>query len=472
MRKLLFIVFTILFCCSALSFVACSNGDVEKSQFKIKFTSDKITISPYVEYDVDSFVVHEAGVNYSYDGYYMTSSGGMKEISFDGTKFTVPSNDAVAEINVTAEKDKDIIEELLVIVVQGEGDRIDEGYNELYADEPINKSVNFNPKFIKEGNSSIKVNFRGYYKSYGTQFAAVPGHLITKEDGIYDLDYFDIYKEPNVEEAWKDAVMYFWVYFDKAPEECTNPVLDLGYRLLTRDRTIDLDFGQSPITPINKGSWSLYTVRFKDVGQTKDLYMNYEEYFNPHTYENSFDQLNFKCRLKDSLYETGMKSYSYTFYFDGINITTYEKFNEEFPNYDWGSDFGNTWENKLSIDNWKDSGEGMAVDFSLKDSIVGNNVFALFDKDWNRLSDYITLDFENVVASCGNLIKIADNNYRYELMMSDVSFNQVPEEEPTGNERFSLVYFNEYNNKMYVTEFSTINNYSELLQSQHGYCRK
>ena len=25
----------------------------------------------------------------------------------------------------------------------------------------------------------------------------------------------------------------------------------------------------------------------------------------------------------------------------------------------------------------------MAVDFSLKDSIVGNNVFALFDKDWN-----------------------------------------------------------------------------------------
>lgn len=481
MKKILFIIFILMLITSAVSFFGCNgkNNDEVEDELKIRFVDEDIIISPYQEYDVDSFVVHEVGVEYSYSGVYLTSKGAMKEIKFNGTKIIIPANDVVAEITVCAKKDEDIKEEILTISVQGESDKIDAGFKQLYKDDSISKNLNFNPKYIKDGKSSLKVTFNGYYQEYGTQFANLPGHLSTQEEGIYDTNYYSIYREADVNEAWKDAVMYFWVYFDTAPTECVNPVLDLGYRFLTRDgTTINLDFTQTPVTSIEQKKWTLFTIRFKDICQTEDLYLNVDDYYYWATYDGSFDQLNFKCRLKDSAYSNPDNPvlYNYSFYIDGINITTYDKFNEQFPDYMWGSDYGATWDEKLVIENWKNSGKGISVEFTLKDELLSSNTFALFSKvfvpgdpnipnsndryEWIRLSDYIVIDFNSGVATKGKLINFQNGKYRYELMMDDVDENPIIGEEPTGNETMSLIYFNGYFNKLFVTEFNIIDSYS------------
>ncbi|MCQ2603139.1 MAG: hypothetical protein MJ193_04340, partial [Clostridia bacterium] len=359
---------------------------------------------------------------------------------------------------------------------KGTPDVIDNGYAESWNDSSIGKTINYDPEYIKNGDSSIKVSFSGYYVEYGTQYATLPGHLSTKENGIYDRDYFSIYKEQNVEEAWKDAVLYFWIYYAATPRGNDDMALDIGFfygrHKENGEERITYEFGDTPITECAYGEWTQVAIRMKDLGQTSDLYLNVQDYYSSYAYdpEKNCDMITFKCRGRDTDYLGKDVKYTYTFYMDDIDITTYKDFKEKYPEYNWGVDYGATLDRKFSVENWKTSGKGISFEYELKnkDNPTSNifNVFAHVDDGagndtWARLIENITLDFATNTATAGQIVSLGNDKYRYELMFDDCTPNLAPGEEPTGEETASSIYFVEYNNAMLISEFAVITEYSD-----------
>lgn len=465
MKRIILLIWVLAAC-----FLIASCG--KKQQEPKKLIKETPVIAPYKEFDLSTIMNKEAGVTYTYSGIYLNSRGNEKTITFDGDKFTIPENDTVAEIDIEYNGKT----EHVALSVIGYEDVIDEGMISLWCEDSIAKTANFNPQYIKEGNSSIKVTFNGYHVNYGTQFICLCGHLSNNDGkGIYDRPYYSIYKEENVEEAWKDAVFYYWVYNTIQPSDKYDSTdLEFGCRIKTRDDKVNFDWGPANVQVAKAGEWTMYVLRLKNFGVTKDLEKDIDAFYSSSAvaWAESYDSLNMKVRglnqAKDEFgnVDTSIKQ-NYVFYVDGFNFCSYKQFKEMYPDYDIDSQaVSDTWKSEVTpIDNWKNSGKGISFDFKLKDPASGatNYKFSLLNSEWDRLSDYITLDLASVTASYGRLTKKSDNVYHYELMFSEINFNtqDAPKFVPDGTETFGMIYFREYPAKMLMSYFTVITNYSE-----------
>jgi len=470
--SLLVIVITTL----AVVLTACGdNNKEEEKPFGITAADPLPVITPYQDFDVSTAIVVEDGVAYEYEGFYINSRGQEKTIEFNDSIVNIPQNDVVAEITVTAVKGAETAEKLIKLNVCGTPDVIDNGISELWCENAIGKNLNFDPQYIMDGDSSIKVTFSGYYTAYGTQYANLNGHLSTKEGGIYDRPYYDIYEEENQDEAWKDAVMTFWIYYANPPKNSTAN-LDIGYFFAYlrngEEQRVCFEFGDSPITSCTAGQWTQIAIRFKDFGKQSDLYLNVQDYYSPYAYDinKNCDSVNFKCRVidQDSI-DKGVK-YNYTFYMDGLNIMTYADFTATYPEYEFGIDQGDTLSGNFQIPEWQTAGKGISFEYKLIDPDTATQdslciVAHVYDgqghSDWARLTDYITLDFTNNTATAGQIIDLGNGRFRYELMLDDAPVNSAPGETPAGDETADIIYFNSYETHFLMSNLEVIDGYTE-----------
>ena len=440
-------------------------------------------IEPYKEFDMNSTFFAEEGIDYSFEGEYSTDKEVTRSITFNGSKFTLSVDNAVfANITITGEKDGKSASKEISLGVEGKVDVVDNGYINLWKESEISNNACYNPDYIKEGNSSVKVSFSGYYNVAGTQFANLPGHLATVQGGIYDTEEFSIYKKADQAAAWEDAVMTFWIYYANAHKGHEDAKLDIGYRFAhcttkTPQGIPQSDFDFQDLTECALGEWTQVAIRFKDLYKTTPLYLDIERWrigWGSNDELMTFsDTINLKCRLYSEDYESREAKYIYTFYLDGVDIMTYADFAAAYPEFKFkntssgeeGYDYQG-WANQFSIANWKTSGKGIAFDFTLAnpEEYPEMDIIALFDgsgAEWKRISDMIGINFDEEIAEYGRLINLGNDKYRYELMFADVPLNTTAGEEATGHENANILYFTNYPTHLLVSNFTVIDSYSE-----------
>ena len=474
--------------------VGCSrNNDDNDASAELAIVEIKplAVIEPYKEFDMNNVFVQDDGVSYSFEGFYSTTKGSFKDIVFNGSKFKISADDAeIANITITAEKGDQTVSKELSLTVDGKLDVVDNGYIQLWKEDYVAKSANYNPAYVKDGNSSIKVTCNGYYTVEGSQFANLLGHLATVDGGIYDTDYFSIYQKANQEDAWKDAVMTYWVYYSGAPKGHEDVKLEIGYRFahntyeqLPKNAQRDFDFTGASIKECNLGEWTQIAIRLKDVYKTTPLFLDWEQWRTGNVGNDNLydicDIVNFKCRLYSEEYESRDRKYIYSFYFYGGDILTYDDFTQKYPDYEFepssipplqeneneDTTVIRSWENEFTVENWRNSGKGISFDYSFVNpaSSAENDAFWFFesvDGEWHRLTNQIAIDFNNKVADCGKVIDLGNGKFRYELMFSDAPINMDDGQEASGNEKANLIYFVEYPTVLNVSNFQVIDQYS------------
>ncbi|MBP5466291.1 MAG: hypothetical protein J6Y43_01835 [Clostridia bacterium] len=474
-NKLYFILITVLsvfLAASALALMGCA-----EKELKIVESDPLPVVVPYKDFNVQTAVIEQSGVTYTYsDAKYINDYGEVDDIELNGYILNAGYDSGSVVFTVTANKGKLTAEKEITLSVKGEPDAIDAGFNNLWGDTPIKKTINYNPEYIKDGNSSVKVSFGGYYVEYGTQYAVLTGRL-DNQNGFYDNYYYSIYKEANQDKAWEDAIITFWIYYSSTPRNHPNTKLDIGYRFRHHDGAVvspeysrDYEFGQTPIVSCKAGQWTQIAIRLKDLGKVTEMYLDHMRHYMM-TFDNTkdCDLLSFKCRVYDEDYSSGDVKYNYSFYMDGVDILTYDDFTNKYPNFDFGSDYGDT-VRKFNIENWKEGNKGLSFIYSMVDpDDIESDVFSLFYEytdgegtgHWHRLTEYITIDFGLQEADVGKVIDLGNGKYRYELMFKDCTANRVPGEEPDGSETVNLIWYRDYNTKLKTSEYKEINAYSE-----------
>lgn len=451
-------------------------GCAEK-ELKIVESDPLPVVVPYTDFNVKTAVIEQSGVTYSYsDAKHINDYGAQTDIELNGHILNVGYDSGSVVFKVTATEGGRTAEKEITLSIKGEPDAIDAGFNNLWGQDYITKTITYNPQYIKDGNSSLKVTFSGYYENHGTQYANLTGRLDDK-NGFYDNYYYSIYQEADQEEAWKDAVMTFWIYYSSTPRNHPDAKLDIGYRFRHHDGAVvspeysrEYEFGQTPIVSCKQGQWTQIAIRLKDLGKVTEMYLNHDKHYMM-AFDNTkdCDLLCFKCRVYDEDYSSGDVKYNYSFYMDGVDILTYDDFTNKYPAFDFGSDYGDT-VRKLNIENWAAGDKGLSFVYSLVDSDdVESDVFALFyeytdgegEGHWHRLTEYITIDFGLQEADVGKVIDLGNGKYRYELMFKDCIANRAPGEEPDGSETVNLIWYRDYNTKLKTSEYKEINAYSE-----------
>ena len=495
MRKTTIFILSLTLILTALLCAGCNNNN-GTNVFKIAEKNPLPKIEPYKEFDAKTAIIVEDGVEYSFEGYYSNSKGVEKDIVFNGSKFTINAANAdVAIITVSAVKGKETDQKEIALSIQGNPDEIDYGVYGCYADGVITKTYNYDPKYIKEGDSSLKVAFSGYYEAneYGAQFSVMNGRLCTVEGKnctYHDNDY-SIYKYEDQEKAWEDAVMTFWVYYENTPKTDQETKLDIGYRALWHageplpdDVQKDFDFGQPSVivTQCALGEWTQIAIRFKNLNKVTPLYINEDRYKEGWTSDKQLneicDLLSFKCRVKaDDLISDDPDNsikYNYSFYFDGLDVLTYSDFVEKYPEFelpdvDQGRvilpesiirnvDFSNV------ATNFSSSGKAFVFDYKAidDDTNTGDTVkFSLWGRNWGlpRRTELITVNvvtnevtfkeesdggeepIDSVERSIGSVEELEDGWYRVCIPAGDLPINTT--EEATGEETIGMIYFNE-----------------------------
>ena len=456
------IAFTALFC------VACDNA-ADANKFDIVERDPLPVIEPYKDFDMTTAFIVQEGATYSYEGYYVNSKGIEKDLVFNGSVTKISADNAsFANVTVRATKGEETVEKEISLTVEGVSDVIDEGINKSYKDPGISKSINFNPNYVKDGNSSVKVDFSGYINVWGSQFSSILGHLNTIDGGIYDTDYFSIYKKADQESAWEDAVMTFWIYYASAPRGYEDEKLSISYFLRWNDfEDIPLgmnrfsDWGSSPITQCEVGEWTQVAIRFKDFGKRTPLLLDFDRYKNGYNAETQFEMMDivsYKCRVGDEGFD-GI-NYSYSFFFDSLDVMTYADFVNAYPDYEFAdlnqpkeilpqSDVRHIDLNE-DIENFASSGKALVFDFRAIDNAAntGDTVeFTLWGRNWGnpRRTDLVAVNVvENVVTYNGETIgkveALEDGWYRVTISLSDLPINT--DEGATGEETVGMIFFN------------------------------
>lgn len=485
--KILSLLLCLTFVGSLFAVAGCDQDAGEESKFEIKENNPLPDIEPYRVFNMYSAFSKQEGVEYSFEGYYVNDKEIVKDIVFDGATFVISADNAVfANVTITGKKGAETAIKELSFDVKGEPDVVDNGYADLWCEPNISKTISYNPKYIKDGNSSVKVSFSGYYNTYGTQFANLMGHLCTVDGGIYDTDYFSIYKEADQNKAWEDAVMTFWVYYSGAPKGHEDAALEMGFRFshinsaqLPAGARRDYDFGDVPIIDCELNEWKQIAIRFKDLHKTTPLELNFEKYKSGWTSNDEVlemcDCVNFKCRLSHEDYESMDVKYMYSFYFDAIDILTYADFIKKYPDYDFASDdggkgfdYGDTIVDKFNIENWRNGNKGISFDYSFvsPEGEHPNDLLYFYQwkgegYEWERLTEMVEIDFENMSASSGKIIDLGDGKFRYELMFEDVPINAVTGQEANGDETANIIWFQNYATRLLTGNYKEIDAYSE-----------
>ena len=436
------------------------------------------SVLPYKDFDLKTAFVEERGVSYEYSAKYIDENGDEEDIELDGAKINVAKASGFVQLTVVATKNKKTATKVINLTIKGEADAVDEGFNILWGEDTIKKVINYNPQYIKDGDSSLKVSFAGYFVDYGTQFANFLGRLCTVEGGVYDDKYFSIYKDhkEDQEAAWKDAVITFWVYYSNAPKNHPNAKLEIGYRFKHRDGAEvapqymrDYEFGQSPLVSCEFGKWTQIAIRLKDLGKVDQLYFNYEKYVRMvFDLSADCDFISLKCRVSDPDYNSGELKYNYSFYMDGFDIITYDDFTRKNPGFDFGVNWGNTVIGKVESENWLFNNKGISFEYSFVDpENVSTDTFALFyayddgaGGVWQRLTEWITIDFVLRRADVGKIVDLGGGRYRYELLFEDAMPNIARGEEPDGTETVNLIWYSVYDTELNTSNYTIIDDYS------------
>lgn len=467
---------------AAFSLTACNKKDDE-----IVLKDPLPVIEPYKDFDVTSVFENKEGYSYEYSGFFVNDKGTQRDLTFDGSIFKISvANAQYADITIVGKKENKTLETTVRLSVEGNPEPVDKGFSELWDEDIITKTLNYNPDYIKEGSSSVKVNFNGFYNHYGTQFTSLRGHLYYDEIfKIYDTDYFSIYQKSDQEKAWEDAIMTFWVYYANTPKDHADTILDIGYHFCLNSKENlpdgeqkDFDFGQAPLSYCRPNEWTQIAIRFKDLNKLTPLYLDTELLAKGWRSNDQLlaicDLLNFKCRVSHADYESVDTKYSYTFYFDAVDILTYEDFSIKYPDFDFGVDNGNTVSNKFSIESWGQGAKGLAFTFGFADTdgARDNDAFGIYQdkgENWIRLTELINLDFNRKKAycvvddsevECGKIIELGNGKYRYELMFVDATLNLAPGETTTGYETANLIWFANYSTKLLTSDWTEISSYS------------
>ena len=448
---------------------------VPEEKFEIMAAEKLPDVEPYKDFDLTKAIVAEEGVEYSYSALYVSDGGAEQELELSGTTINVPKTSGFVRVTVSAAKKNKTDTKVIDLNIKGVGDAVDEGFNILWGEDTIKKVVNYDPQYIKEGDSSLKVSFAGYYLDYGTQFANFLGRLCTVEGGVYDDEYFSIYKDhkEDQEEAWKDAVVTFWVYYSATPKNHPDAKLDIGYFFKHRDGAEvapqymrSYEFGESPLVTCEPGQWTQIAIRLKDLGKVDQLFFNYEKYVRMvFDVGKDCDLISFKCRVSDPDYNSGELKYTYSFYMDGFDIITYDDFTRKNPGFDFGVNWGDTVNGKVEIENWLLERKGISFEYSFVDpENAGSDTFALYfdgaGGEWQRLTDWITLDFISNSATVGRILDLGGGRYRYELMFEDAVLNAAPGETPNGTETLNLIWYSNYGTELNTSNYKEISNYS------------
>jgi len=313
----------------------------DKTTFDIRFIENIPTINPYSNFDVMNVIVPFEGAEYSFSGMYVGSRNKEYNITFNKSVFNIPQDGTVAEITVTATYEGETKEKNVNIPILGTPDVIDQAFYELWHEESITGALNYNPQFVKDQVSSIKYKFSGYYFHGGIQFGCLNAHFSNKGDTeCYDKNYLSIYKEDDVEEAFKDAYVILWVYnaMDDQTETGYDDSLYFGLRYRQSENLglVDYDWGQTNILKVKRGEWTLVYWSLKDLGKTTDLYKDLDTYYQEgiadSVYRNSYDSVYFKVNgynipKNESQWDTGTK-YTYTFYADGYDLVSKAQFDK------------------------------------------------------------------------------------------------------------------------------------------------
>lgn len=473
MKKIISVTLFVMLSLVAILCAGCNGEPVKK--FEIVEKDPLPFIEPYNEFDIKTAFEVEEGVEYGFEGYYSNSKGVEVDIEFSGSTFTINSGSAeVAVITVTGVKGKETVKKEISLTIQGNPDVIDNGFYETEKDGVITKSLNYDPRYVKKGSSSIKVNFAGYYEAnqWGAQFAYLLGRLCTVEDGIYDTDYFSIYKQADQDKAWEDAVMTFWVYYSNAPKDHEDTKLDIGYRVLWHageplpENEKDFDFGQSPVTQCKPGEWTQIAIRFKDFNKVTPLFLDYGRYKFGWTSDRELheicDIMSFKCRVEADDLIPGEGSddqvkYTYSFYFDDVDIMTFSDFIEKYPDFDlnqskkiFPQDVNKNINISDEIKNFSSSGKAFVFDYKAidDDTNTGDVIrFSLWGRNWGtpRRTELITVnvvtnDVKFNEASVGSVEELEDGWYRVFIPANELPVNTA--EGATGAETIGMIYFN------------------------------
>jgi len=296
------------------------------------------SIKPFKTIDVMDYIIKEEGVTYEFSGIYLNDRMKEVEMVFDGSKTIVKQDNTIAEISIEATKGNEYAVANIALSVTGEPDELDNGISGLWHEESITTSMNYDPTYIKDGDSSIKVVFNGYYKNDGVQFACITGHLSNRDKiGAYNYDekYLSIYKEEDVKEAFEDAYVCFFVYNDMKDqsENGYDDRISFGVRIKESpySGTVDMDWYNSPKVYAERGEWTFVYFSLKDIGKTTDFYKDLDTYYtsgiSDQVYRASYDALNLKLLGKNLPYEKGSTTqydsavkYTFSCYIDGYDI--------------------------------------------------------------------------------------------------------------------------------------------------------
>lgn len=441
--------------------VGCS---LSKGKFEIIAKNPLPIIEPYKEFDMTSALETQEGVSYSFEGYYINDKGTQRDIVFDGSVFTITVGNAeFANITVTGTKGSETAEKEISLTIKGTPDVVDNGFNELWDEDIITKSLNYNPQYVKDGNSSVKVSFQGYYNEWGTQFASLNGHLCTIEGGIYDTEHFSIYKEADQDKAWEDAIMTFWIYYATPPKDHADTVLDIGYHFCLHSTEVLpegalKDFDWKSISFCNANEWTQIAIRFKDLNKLTPLFLDFERYkIGWRTNEELLDicdVLNLKCRVKDADFESMDVKYAYAFYFDAVDILTFADFSEKYPDFDFVSNAveisdNDQWFNfKRGLPDFASSDKALTFDYKAIDKDTNDGdvfAFTLWGTDWApvRRTEIINIDVVNNTSSVGEVEALKDDWYRVTIPAKDLPLNISDDPPASGTETLGSIIFNE-----------------------------
>lgn len=264
------------------------------------------------EYDFETALVVETGVDYSLKVYYQDYYE-MKEYSLevrDTFKFT-PTTTFDLNVYVTASRGNESITKMKTIYVTFHADPIDElvqtGSFSGYADQGISKLLTTDPKYLhSEGSrTAVDVRFQG-----GMPYQW--GCNVLTLNNFRFLDHW-------TDKTWDNAVLRFYVY---------NPTeYDFEFQLRLVDnfkKSLDCDWGHSINVPqfAKAGEWSEILFSLKHYGITYPLILNEDNTRN--------DEFNVKVKWNGAPSDGSF--YNYQFFVDGIDVLPYSK--EAFPNLD------------------------------------------------------------------------------------------------------------------------------------------
>lgn len=329
-------------------FVACG----KTIEPKVTFTVEEEEVAGYIntEFDVGGIIEQEEGVAYSITATYTyinyeTFESEERVIECTGLKFTQYEMFDV-NVTVTAKVGEKTATGEITVAIQPVVDTYDGVVKDYqwYDDSYYTLAINNDMTYIKDGKSSIKVNYSGSYSNpyNGNQFMFVNGdgsfrgteenHSTNPEDGL-----------ASTVTDWSTASLVFWVY---------NP-MDEELRFFTRfcnvsngQRKFDMDWGSADqekyvkVVPAN--SWKLVRFELADYGITTP--MQYEEKFGESGGHYNLGVLDLNanppiigtditsCKVH---YEGAPESgfYQFSFYFDGFAFVDKEVADAMDPNY-------------------------------------------------------------------------------------------------------------------------------------------